>query len=127
MEPISINIHTSPNPTTSAGRPGLSEPSLVEALVGPADVFRDPQEVVQHSRFSHEEKRTILLSWVRDELVIEQVASQALPELRPKSRIDAVITALAQFDPRAADEYCSAAASIRARSPGLPFRCRRTV
>src|SRR5215210_1241074 len=82
--------------------PGASDQSFVEALVDPASVFRDPEEVVHHPWFTHQEKRTILLSWVRDELVLEQVASKALPELRPRSRIDAVIKALAQFDPRAA-------------------------
>jgi len=75
--------------TPAIDRPGPSEPSFVEALVNPAGVFRDPEEVVHHPWFTHEEKRTILLSWVRDELVIEQVARQALSELRPESRIDA--------------------------------------
>ena len=111
--------------TPAIDMPGLSEPSFVEALVNPAGVFRDPEEVVHHPWFTHEEKRTILLSWVRDELVIEQVARQALPELRPESRIDAVIQALAQFDPRAAGEYRSAAASIRAHHLGSSFRPKR--
>ena len=52
--------------------------------------------------FSDQEKRTILLSWVRDELVKEQVA------VKPHSQIDAVIEALWDFDPPAAGEYLSA-------------------
>jgi hypothetical protein len=33
-----------------AGTSGVSEPSLVEALVNPTSVFRHPQEVVHHPR-----------------------------------------------------------------------------
>ena len=91
------------------------EPSFVEALVDPVNVFGDPVEVVDHPWFTDEEKRTILLSWARDELVVEQVASKLTPELQPKSRIDAVVEALAQFDAPAAGEYLSAVAAIRAR------------
>ena len=71
-------------------------------------------EVVDHVWFSDQEKRTILLSWVRDELVKEQVAHKALPELKPHSQIDAVLAALSRFDPLAAREYRSALVSIRA-------------
>lgn len=94
---------------------GSSEPSFVEALVDPVSVFGTPREVAEHPRFSDEEKRTILLSWVRDELVIEQVARRTLPDLAPRSRIGAVIDALARFDPLAADEYRSALAAVRGR------------
>jgi hypothetical protein len=116
MQRISTEMLANTNQQTPA-IDGLSpsEPSFVEALLDPASVFRDPEEVVHHPWFTHQEKRTILLSWVRDELVLEQVASKALPELKPRSCIDAVIKALAQFDPRAAGEYRSAAASIRGR------------
>ena len=124
MESISTDPYVSTK-TPAINMPGVSEPSFVEALVSPASVFRDSEEVGHHPWFTHEEKRTILLSWVRDELVLEQLASKALPELRPKSRIDAVIKALAQFDSRAAGEYCSAAASIRAHHLGSSFKRKR--
>jgi len=94
---------------------GRSEPSFVEALVDPANVFGDPTEVVEHPWFTPEEKRTILLSWARDELVLEQVTKRIASDLRPHSRIDAVIEALAEFDAPAAGEYLSAVAAIRAR------------
>ncbi len=97
--------------------PAITAPSYVEALVDPGGVFRSPAEIAEHAWFSHEEKRTVLLSWARDELVLEQVASRALPELKPRSRIDAVIDALAQFDPHAAAEYRAAVRSIRAQTP----------
>ena len=92
---------------------GALEPSFVEALIDPVNVFRDPREVVEHPWFTDEEKRAILVSWARDELVIEQVASKVTPELRRTSRIDAVIGALSQFDAPAAGEYLSAFTSIR--------------
>ena len=63
-----------------------------------------------------QEKRAVLLSWVRDELVIEQVVQKAAPELELTSRIDAVIEALAHYDPLAASEYRSALATIRRAS-----------
>ncbi|NBJ13671.1 hypothetical protein [Microvirga arsenatis] len=93
--------------------PGVSERSFVEALIDPVNIFASPQEVVEHPWFSDEEKRTILLSWARDELVIEQVAGRVMPDLQVKSRINAVIEALALFDPSAAGEYLSAVQAIR--------------
>ena len=125
IEPISTDLYASTK-TPAINMPGVLEPSFVEALVNPATVFQDPEEVGHHPWFTHEEKRTILLSWVRDELVLEQLASKALPELRPRSRIDAVIKALAQFDPQAAGEYRSAAASIRTHQLCSSFRHKRT-
>jgi hypothetical protein len=47
------------------------------------------------------------------------MAGKLAPELRRKSRIDAVVEAPAQFDPGAAGEYRSAAAAIKARNPRL--------
>jgi len=91
----------------------LSEPTFVEALIHPVSVFGEPREVAIHAWFTDQEKRTILLSWARDELVLEQAALKGNPELRLRSRIDAVIDALAQFDPKAAGEYRAAVASIR--------------
>jgi hypothetical protein len=103
---------TSSETTTTSDR---SEPSFVEALVDPVSVFRHPGEVVEHPRFTPEEKRTILLSWARDELALEQVVKRAAPELRPQSCTDAVIEALSRFDGPAAGEYLSAVAAVRAQ------------
>jgi len=93
-------------------------PSLTDALVDPAGVFEDPAAVVEHPWFSDEEKRTILISWARDELLLEQMAQGALPELRCRSRIEAVLEALSRFDAQAASEYRAAVAGIRGMSPG---------
>ena len=113
METIETKPDTNPVPVTQITSPGISEPSFVEALVDPVNIFDHPREVVEHPSFSDEEKRTILLSWARDELVIEQVAGKVMPDLGVKSRIDAVIEALSLFDPAAAGEYLSAAQAIR--------------
>jgi len=108
-----------------AGLPikGVSRPSFVDALIDPVSVFDHPREVVQHPGLTREEKRTILLSWARDELVAEQVTSRLAPELRVRSRIDAVVEALATFDDAAAVEYTSAVAVIRSAA-GRPGRAR---
>ena len=99
------------NPGTDAR--GVSEVSFVDALAHPACVFHHPEEVVHHPWFTDQEKRMVLLSWVRDELVAEQLACKVAPELELMARTDAVIEALAQYDPRAADEYRSAAVTLR--------------
>jgi hypothetical protein len=125
MDQITADIRTTDQVAPAIEAPGLAKPSFVEALVDPVNTFRDPAAVAEHPGFTTDEKRTILLSWARDELVIEQVANKAAPELRPRSRIDAVIEALAQFDPSAAGEYRSAAASIRAPHQRHPSRRKR--
>ena len=107
-------LHSAANPDTDAR--GVSEVSFVDALAHPACVFRHPEEVVHHPWFTDQEKRIVLLSWVRDELVAEQLACKAAPELELVARTDAVIEALARYDPRAADEYRSAAATLRRQS-----------
>ena len=107
------------NPGTDAR--GVSEVSFVDALAQPACVFRHPEEVVHHPWFTDHEKRMVLLSWVRDELVAEQLACKAAPELELIARTDAGIEALAHYDPRAADEYRSAAAALR-RQPKQRLR-----
>jgi hypothetical protein len=103
-----------------AGTSGVSEPSFVEALVNPTSVFRHPQEIVHHPWFTDQEKRAVLLSWARDELTAEQLASKAAPELELTSCIDAVVEVLAHYDPLAASEYRSALATIR-RQPRKRF------
>ena len=96
----------------------FGEPSFVEALIDPVKVFRHPREVTEHPRFTDGEKRTILLSWARDELVLEQVARKVMPEIRPRSRIDEVVEALASFDSGAASEYRSAVDAVRHDAQG---------
>ena len=123
METIESKLDTNPVHASQITSPGVSEPSFVDALVDPVNLFGHPWEVVEHPWFSDEEKRTILLSWARDELVIEQVAGKVMPDLQVKSRIDAVIEALALFDPSAAGEYLSAVQAIR----GNRKRARRAL
>ncbi len=125
METIGTKRETYPARASQATSPGVSEPSFVDALVDPVNIFASPQEVVDHPWFSDEEKRTILLSWARDELVIEQVAGKVMPDLQVKSRIDAVIEALALFDPSAAGEYLSVIQAIRGNKNQK--RVRRTL
>jgi hypothetical protein len=123
METVETKRDINPAPVSQAASPGVSELSFVEALVDPVNIFASPQEVVDHPWFSDEEKRTILLSWARDELVIEQVAGRVMSDLQVKSRIDAVIEALTLFDSSAAGEYLSAVQAIR----GNRKRARRTL
>ncbi len=125
MGTVEIKSAINPAPVSRAMSPGVSEPSFVDALVDPVNIFASPQEVVDHPWFSDEEKRTILLSWARDELVIEQVAGKVMPDLQVKSRIDAVIEALALFDPSAAGEYLSVIQAIRGNKNQK--RVRRTL
>ncbi len=125
MEKIETRPDTSPASVSQVTPPGVSEPSFVEALVDPVNIFGHPREVVEHPWFSDEEKRTILLSWARDELVIEQVAGKVMPDLGVKSHIDAAIEALALFDPTAAGEYLSAIQTIRGNKNRK--RVRRTL
>jgi len=123
METVETELGTNPTPISQVKSPSASERSFVEALIDPVNIFASPHEVVDHPWFSDEEKRTILLSWARDELVIEQVAGRVMPELQVKSRIDAVIEALSLFDPPAAGEYLSAVQAIR----GNRKRARRAL
>jgi len=90
---------------------------VLDALIQPGTVFGDPREVVEHPWLTEDEKRTVLLSWARDELVAEQIAARAAPHLRIASRIDAVAEALSRFDETAAREYRAAACAIRRQPP----------
>ncbi len=115
--------HTLERPVACLRDESQSAPSFVEALVDPVTVFDHPREVAKHPGFTHQEKRTILLSWARDELVAEQVTSRLAPELGIRSRIDAVVEALATFDGAAAAEYTSAVALIRSRRGQRRLAC----
>ena len=94
--------------------PGVSELSFVQALVTPGTVFGNPHEVVDHPWFTHHEKRAVLSSWARDELMTEQNAFRTAAENELESRFDGVVRALARFDALAAGEYLSAMRTIRA-------------
>jgi hypothetical protein len=106
VERTPVNVH-------AGGSDGGSGPCFVEALIDPVSVFDHPREVVEHPLFTKEEKRMVLLSWARDELVAEQVTSRLAPELRIRSRIDVVVESLAAFDRGAAAQYATAVAAIR--------------
>jgi len=95
--------------------------SFIDALVDPAGTFRDPQQVARHDGLSYEEKRAILTSWARNEFVIE-AAARSWPELKPQSRVDAVLDTLALFDAPAAEEYRSAVQTVRGGTRGRLFR-----
>jgi len=107
--------------------PGVSELSFVQALVTPGTVFGNQHEVVDHPWFTHHEKRAVLSSWARDELMTEQNAFRTAAENELESRFDGVVRALARFDALAAGEYLSAMRTIRAcyarpRSTGAAYR-----
>lgn len=113
---VAAELHTGTHRFAPAFDPSrVQGPSLTEALVDPASLFRDPAEVAEHPWFTREEKRTILLSWARDEFALEQMADGSLFEPVPQSRIDRVVDALARLDAPAASEYRAAIAAIRAR------------
>jgi hypothetical protein len=118
MENIRTENPCPAHPPVSFDSAGVSAPSFVEALIDPVSVFRHPTEVAEHPWFTDQEKRAILMSWARDELVVEQVASKVIPELTPRSRIDAVVEALAPLDEAAAGEYRSAVTCIRRARKG---------
>ncbi len=117
MEQIPSNSAIGQRPP-GVDREGYVLPIFVDALIDPGNVFAHPREVVDHPWPGSEEKRTILLSWARDELVAEQVAARVAPELRVRSRIDAVVEALSHFDALAAGEYLSATAAMRTGRAG---------
>lgn len=116
MTPVTTIDSRTNIPQASRFAPAFDQPSFAEALVDPGSVFGTPGDVAEHPWFSREEKRTILLLWARDEMMLEHVARDALPELRPRSRIDAVIEALSRVDRPAAAEYRRALAALRAQA-----------
>lgn len=110
VDHIRHNTHSLPSNSSCS-----SMPSLADALADPRSAFQHPAQVVTHPLLSEQEKRAIMISWARDELMLERVANGVLPELKPKSQIDGVIAALRRVDPQAAAKYRAAVASIRTR------------
>jgi hypothetical protein len=119
MEPAELFPNNVSAP--ALGEQGPGEFSFVDALVDPAGTFREPQDVARHPSLRDEEKRTILLSWARNEFVIE-AAARSWPELAPRSRIEAVLAALALYDPLAAEEYRAGLDAIHGRVRGRRFK-----
>ena len=107
-------------PTAPIDLPGASELSFVQGLLTPGHVFDDPREIVQHPWFTDEEKRSILTSWARVQLMVEQRAQSRGPKLQPELGTDVVLEALARFDASAAGEYLSAVRTLRARRARPP-------
>lgn len=79
---------------------------FVDALLDPRTAFASPQAIADHAWLSREEKRLILWSWARDVLreARDGVAAPSAPE--------AVLAALARFDPAATDEFAGAFAAV---------------
>jgi len=100
---------------------------LVQALIDPGEVFARPSDVLDDPTLTDAEKRAVLLSWARDELVIEQVVMRVMRELGVRSRITAVVDALAELDPTAGDTYAAAARAIRNGTRRAQPSCRRKV
>ena len=82
--------------------------SLAEALANPAAHYASPRDLVADPDLWPDEKRALLLSWIRDALAIEQLAKGGFAEIAAESRADAVLDALGRIDPHAAAEYRAA-------------------
>ena len=63
------------------------------ALVDPAAVFADPEEIVKHPNLSFDKKRELLHRWALDAYRVEVIAPEA-PRACECSRLDSVIDAL---------------------------------
>jgi hypothetical protein len=68
-------------------------PDLEQALLSPAAVFAEPDEVVRHPLLSHACKREILWRWAWDEYLVDVAQAEGMPE-GPPSRLEEVRTAL---------------------------------
>jgi hypothetical protein len=79
------------------GRCDLSGmPDLEKALVHPAAMFADPDDVVRHPLLSLDCKREILWRWAWDEYLIDLAAAEGMA-YGPPSRLDEVRTALVRL------------------------------
>lgn len=94
----------------SASRPRTS---FAEALANPAACYPSPHALVSDPDLWPDEKRAMLLSWMRDALAIEQLGTGGFDETASETRADAVLDALAQIDPHAAAEFQAALDAIR--------------
>jgi hypothetical protein len=79
------------------GRCDLSSmPDLEKALVHPAAVFTDPDDVVRHPLLSLDCKREILWRWAWDEYLVDLAAAEGMAG-GPPSRLDEVRAALVRL------------------------------
>lgn len=85
---------------------------FIDALLDPRAAFASPDVIAGHAWLSREEKRLILWSWARD--LLRDVRDGAADPATSA----AVLTALAPFDPAAADEFEGAFATIAADREG---------
>lgn len=99
---MTIQSHGVSPPTGIAivGRP------FVDALLDSRTAFASPDVVANHAWLSREEKRLILWSWARD------VLRDARGGTVQTAAYEAVLGALARFDPAAADEFEGAFATL---------------
>ena len=99
---MTIQSHGVSPPTGIAivGRP------FVDALLDSRTAFASPDVVANHAWLSREEKRLILWSWARD------VLRDARRGTEQTAAYEAVLPALARFDPAAADEFEGAFATL---------------
>ena len=99
---MTIQSHGVSPPTGIAivGRP------IVDALLDSRTAFASPDVVANHAWLSREEKRLILWSWARD------VLRDARGGTVQTAAYEAVLGALARFDPAAADEFEGAFATL---------------
>ena len=99
---MTIQSHGVSPPTGIAivGRP------FVDALLDSRTAFASPDVVANHAWLSREEKRLILWSWARD------VFRDARGGTVQTAAYEAVLGALARFDPAAADEFEGAFATL---------------
>jgi hypothetical protein len=95
-----------------AGAP-QTRTSLAEALANPAAHYASPRDLVSDPDLWPDEQRTLLLSWIRDAVAIEQLAKAGFADIAAESRADAVLDALGRIDPHAAAEYRTALDTIR--------------
>lgn len=79
---------------------------FVDALLDPRTAFASPDVVANHAWLSREEKRLIFWSWARDLL------REARDGTAQTAACEAVLGALARFDPAAADEFEGAFATL---------------
>lgn len=99
-----------------AKTPPAARAAFVDALVDPAAAFSHPAEVVEHPSLSDDQKRIILLAWANDALGLEWADARDLTDFAPVARLDALLEALEQFDPKAAADYRDVRNHVRSKS-----------
>lgn len=97
---------------------------LERALENPAEVFRDPQDVVRCPLLSLDQKRQILRHWAWDERLADLATEEAMPETRP-SRLQEVEVALLSLErPTEPDPATTWLLAVFRHLPAQPARSR---